>query len=216
MFPHLRNHFVSSREKCTVQTTNHLSKTHRTFTLLTASLIALGLFSGCGKETADVSSYISCPFSAITWDQDLDALADAEGENYTTYKSVYGGTTYTYPKEYQGQQGTVKYMFDGDEELVCVAWAYDGTFDVDSMHALYDAIHDEVVSAYGESDNSTEKATNYGDVWHLDGGNILISTMVTSENSALQYAYLSPKVATAAEDAQESTEEITNLIEQNQ
>lgn len=178
-------------------------------------LIAASLFCGC-KKTADVSSYLSCPFSAVSWDQDLDALIAAEGEDYTTYKSVYGGTTYTYPKEYQDQPGTIKYMFDDDDELVCVAWAYDGTEDTDSLHELYQKIHDEVVSVYGESGNSTTKATNYGDVWHLDGGNILISTMVTSGNSALQYAYLSPKVATAAEDVQESSDDLTDAIEKNQ
>lgn len=186
------------------------------FTILTtACLLTLSIFSaGCGK--ADTSGYLQCPLTAVPWDTAEDDLSEIEGDDYDSYKSVYGGTTYTYSKEYLGQEGTIKYMYDGDGELVCIAWAYDGTEDEETLYQLYDEIRTEVVSEYGESSRGTDKNTNSGDVWHLDGGNILISTMITESNKALQYSYLCPKVATPAEDVQESTEDLTDLIDQNQ
>ena len=95
--------------------------------------------------------------------------------------------------------GTVKYMFDQDEKLASIAWAY-GSDDADELYKLYDTIHADVVAAHGESGYNTQKETNYGDVWYLEDGNIIISTMVTDSQKALQFAYLSPEQSTAAED----------------
>ena len=56
-----------------------------------------------------------------------------------------------------------------------------------------------MVAAHGESGYNTQKETNYGDVWYLEDGNIIISTMVTDSQKALQFAFLSPEQSTAAE-----------------
>lgn len=169
------------------------TKKHLKLMIVTLLLTAL-LFSGCGFS----SGYIKCPLSDVALGSSLEDVIAAEGEDYTTYDSVYGGTTYTYPKTYQKADGTIKYMFDEEDELVCIAWAFNGNEDSDAMYDLYDTIHQEVEDKYGESGNATTGENNYGDRWQLDGGNIIISTMVTDSNKALQYAYLSSKVASAS------------------
>ena len=122
-----------------------------------------------------------------------------EGTDHETYDSVYGGITYTYPKEYAGVSGTIKYMYDADEKLASIAWAY-GSDDADELRGLYETIHSDLVAAHGDSGYNTEKGTNYGDVWYLEDGNIIISAMITDSQKALQYAYISPTQSTAKEE----------------
>ena len=90
-------------------------------------------------------------------------------------------------------------MYDADEKLASIAWAY-GSDDADELHRLYDDIHSDLVAAHGDSGYNTEKETNYGDVWYLADGNIIISAMITDSQKALQYAYISPTHSTAKEE----------------
>ena len=163
---------------------------------LAASLTAC-LFAGCGSKGSD--SQPDCPFSELKWSSSVKDMEKAEGTDYETYDSVYGGTTYTYPKEFKGSAGTVKYMFDDKDRLAGIAWAY-GSEDADEVYGLYDDIHKDLVDTYGDSGYNTDKETNYGDVWYRSEGNIIISTMVTNSQKALQYSYLSPEQSTDAAD----------------
>ena len=49
---------------------------------------------------------------------------------------------------------------------------------------------------YGESGYDSENPTNYGDVWYLENGNILLMVVTTDTQQALQYSYLNPEVST--------------------
>jgi hypothetical protein len=118
----------------------------------------------------------------------------AEGSDYETYDSVYGGTTYTYSKEYLDCTGTVKYMFDQDDQLMCVAWAYTPE-SAEELDTVYSAIHEELVDTYGNSGYDNTDETNYGDVWYLDSGDIILSAVTMDSQWAFQYAYLNPAVS---------------------
>ena len=163
---------------------------------LVAALTA-SLFAGCGSKGSD--SQPDCPFSELKWSSSVKDMEKIEGSDYETYDSVYGGTTYTYPKEFKGSTGTVKYMFDDKKHLAGIAWAY-GSEDTDELYGLYEDIHNDLVDTYGDSGYNTDKETNYGDVWYREDGNIIISTMVTDSQKALQFAYISPEQSTAEAD----------------
>lgn len=155
---------------------------------------AIGLCAcGADKPAAD------CPFSHLTWNSSVRDMVAEEGEAHSSYDSVYGGVCYTYPKEFEGRTGTVKYMFDGEGKLASIAWAY-GTDSEEELTALYEAIYASVSASHGESGYSAGHQTNYGGVWYLDSGDIILSTMITSEQKALQYSYLSPAVSHAANE----------------
>ena len=96
------------------------AKFSKRFILLFPVLFALVLCA-CRKEenpAAPVS-----PFSDSTWEYTAEDVLAYEGSSPETYDSVYGGICYTYPKTYQEHQGTIKYMFDDKERLMCIAWA---------------------------------------------------------------------------------------------
>lgn len=172
-------------------------KKRKIFRLCLTLSFAAALLFGCGSNAS--STLPDCPFSDLKWSSSVKDMEKTEGTDHETYDSVYGGTTYTYGKEYQGVSGTVKYMFDEDEKLASIAWAY-GSDDADELYRLYETIHADVVAAHGESGYNTQKETNYGDVWYLKDGNIILSTMVTNSQKALQFAYLSPEQSTNADD----------------
>ena len=163
---------------------------------LVAALTA-SLFAGCGSKGSD--SQPDCPFSELKWSSSVKDMEKIEGSDYKTYDSVYGGMTYTYPKEFKGSAGTVKYMFDDKKQLAGISWAY-GSEDTDELYGLYEDIHSDLVDTYGDSGYNTDKETNYGDVWYREDGNIIISTMVTDSQKALQFAYVSPEQSTAEAD----------------
>lgn len=158
------------------------------------STIAVSL-TGCGK-TADETRTPDCPFTTATWDATPEDVIELENSEHRTYESVYMGQTYTFSKEYLGRPGTIKYMFDDQDALKCVAWAYSGDInDLQSLQTLYDEIHSMLVEKYGESGYNTDAATSGGDVWYFETGNILVSTMITTDATALQYSYLHPDVS---------------------
>jgi hypothetical protein len=134
------------------------------------------------------------PFSEAVWNYSKADLLELEGSSPEIYDSVYGGDCYTYPKTFEGYKGTIKYMFNQDEHLMCIAWtcALDKE---DELHSLYETIQKSVIDQYGDTSHQTDKDTNYGNVWYRSEGNIIISTMVTSDLKALQYAFLHPDVS---------------------
>lgn len=156
-----------------------------------SAILILFLFTlvACGntKKTPAVQS----PFSELTWSSTVDDMVEIEGKDYDTYDSIYGGISYTYPKVFNEKSGTVKYMFDDKNQLMCIAWAY-SCKDVEELDAIYTTINNSVNNLYGESNYNTDKDTNYGNVWRLEEGNITLSALVTSSNKAIQYAYINP------------------------
>lgn len=145
-----------------------------------------GLFFGCGAAKP-----IDCPFTDLGWETTEEELFKAEGEYDESYDSTYGGKTYTYDGSYMGRDGVLKYMYDEDGVLMSVAWAY-SSGDADELKKLYDEIVSETEGKYGESEYTTNKATNYGNVWKLKEGHIIVSVMMTDSNKALQIAYVNP------------------------
>ncbi|MDO5574891.1 MAG: hypothetical protein Q4G60_13040, partial [bacterium] len=154
----------------------------------------VGLLGACGKK-ADAAADVVAPFSEVGWDSSVEDVKNMEGNSPETYDSVYGGTTYSYSKEYLGRMGTIKYMFDDKDMLMNIAWAY-GSDSEDELYTLYDEINQSVNDIHGESGYQADSnASNYGNVWYLESGDIILSTMVTADNKALQYAYLNPAVS---------------------
>lgn len=162
-------------------------------TVLAISSLAL---TGCRKEAAELK--LDAPFTEASWDSTKEDIIAEEGDDYETYDSVYNGETYTYDKKYENKDGTVKYMFDDKDKLMCVAWAY-GSTDTQELEDLYTKINDDMTDEHGDSGYSTEEEknsiNNYGNIWYLDTGDIIISAMVTEENKALQFAFLHPDVS---------------------
>lgn len=174
------------------------------FFYITCSILccfSILILSACSTSPEDAKLPFHCPFTEMTWESSLDEILAAEGENYSTYDSVYGGLCYTYSKEYLGLNGTIKYMLDENSNLVCVAWTYTST-DEQELYSLYDEINTSVNKTFGESGYNPQNATNYGNVWYLEDGNIILSTMLTSSNKALQYAYLHPDVSSKKPEKQ--------------
>lgn len=172
--------------------------THPLYKMLCCLVAIAGitLFTGCtGSKKHDAV----CPFSDLTWDASPEDVIASEGDDYQTYDSIYNGSTYTFPKRYLEQDGTIKYMFDDKDALMCFAWTVQSD-DEASLRSLYDKIHAQLVKSYGESGYNTDKSTNYGDVWHLEQGDIVLSVMKTSSQKALQYSYTHPDVSYNAKD----------------
>ncbi len=169
-----------------------MKQTRKIAFLLVLALSTL-FIAGCQKKE------MKCPFTTITWNSTLEDIIALEGECKESYDSVYGGTTYTYPKEYDELDGTIKYMFDDKEMLVCMSWLYESN-DSEDLKAMYDKIHSETEDVLGESGyqfNSDKFAAmaNPNDVWYLESGNVILTMVDTSEVKALQYTFLHPDVS---------------------
>lgn len=158
----------------------------KTITTMLACSLLLILLCGCGNVEP-----IDCPFTDIGWETTEDELISAEGEYLSTYDSTYGGLTYTYEGSYMERTGTIKYMYDEKGVLMSVAWAYSATDDA-TLLELYNEIHGILEDEYGKSEYNTTEDTNYGDVWKMKEGHIILSVMNTDSNKALQIAYVNP------------------------
>ena len=154
--------------------------------LLFLSLFGL-LLSGCQSSGAAAPP---SPFSDASWEYTVEDLLAYEGDSPVTYDSVYGGICYTYPKTWQERPGTIKYMYNQEERLMCIAWTCPAE-EEQELYDLYDIIEESVNTRAG----GTDKTSNYGHVWYRDEGNIILSLMITSDLKALQYAYLHPEVS---------------------
>ena len=83
--------------------------------LLTALILIAVLTAGCQKSEG------TCPFTDISWGDTLEDITELEGDSSESYDSIYDGTTYTFPKEYIGLKGTIKYSFDDKDRLVGIS-----------------------------------------------------------------------------------------------
>lgn len=172
-------------------------KCTRLKSLLILLLSVLPLILGSCKNTESAKTI--APFSDATWEYTKENILSCEGKNYTTYDSVYGGICYTYPKTYGAYQGTIKYMLDAEDRLMCIAWAYSSENEQE-LSTLYESIFQSVNEQNGDTAYATDKPTNYGNVWRRKEGNIILSAMITSDLKVLQYAYLHPDVSNNGED----------------
>lgn len=134
------------------------------------------------------------PFSNALWNDTLEDIKAYEGDEYTTYDSIYGGICYSYPKMYQNRQGTVKYMFDDEERLMCIAWTCSSD-EEEELYSLYGVIEESINEQTGTEPHTTDKTSNTGHVWYREDGNIILSLMITSNLKAFQYSYLHPEVS---------------------
>lgn len=167
----------------------------RKFFALLLTLAASAVFAaGCEKKEA------ACPFTTITWDHTLEDIQELEGGEGESYDStVYGGSVYSYPKEYEGLEGTVKYSFDEEDRLVSMAWMYEAK-DSEDLAGVYDKLHGQAEDMLGKSGfkyNSDRFAdlTSPGDVWYLDTGNVILNTVDAEDVKILQYNFLHPDVS---------------------
>lgn len=169
-----------------------LSKTmaSKLFLILFSVLLILPLYS-CQKKESKVPV---SPFSEADWEYTLEDILTCEGTEYTTYDSLYGGPCYTYSKTYQEHQGTVKYMFDDEEHLMCIAWACPSE-EEQELHDLYASIEESVSKQTSKESLTTDKSVNTGHVWYREDGNIILSLMITSNMKVLQYSYLHPDIS---------------------
>lgn len=175
-----------------MQKPTYIFKTHyhKTFNAITYLLLCLLLcmhFTACTKTITP----IDCPFTDLGWETTESELFDSLGEYTSSYASTYGGATYTYTGSYYDKDGTIKYMYNDKGILMSVAWAYSAP-DEASLLTLYNEIHSDLEATHGKSGYNTENATNYGDVWKLNEGHIILSVMLTNTNKALQIAYVNP------------------------
>lgn len=158
-----------------------------------SSLLLTGmLFSlfGCTSPSKDVI----CPFTEITWESSLEDVQALEGELQDSYYSSYNGTTYVYKKEYMGRSGNIKYMFDAEENLKSMAWTYLPE-SAEDMENVYTELVNQTNKLYGKSGFDSDMNTAKGQVWYLEGGNIIIGVMSTGINEAIQYQYFHPDVS---------------------
>lgn len=192
-----------SKNRCPAATIQRMPRILLRYVTLSQFLsILIVLLCACGSpEDASVSPEHSeaaaAPFTVLSWNASTEEMIAVEGGDYETYPSVYNGTTYTYPKQYLGKDGTVKYMFDQNGALMSAAWAFSSE-NIGILQDLYNEIEASVNTSFGESGYNADGSNsvgNYGNVWYLEQGDIVLSTMITSEVKALQYAYLHPSVS---------------------
>lgn len=157
--------------------------------LLLLTSITLSL-TGCSSTVKEVI----CPFTEITWENTLEDVQAMEGELQDSYYSSYKGTTYVYEKEYLGLSGTIKYMFDDEENLRSMAWLYLPESD-EELEDVYADLVKQTNKLYGKSGFDSDMTTAKGEVWYLEGGNILIGVMSTGVNEAIQYQFFHPEVS---------------------
>ena len=157
--------------------------------LLLSTTIILSLI-GCSS----VPKEVTIPFTEINWESTLEDVQALEGELLDSYYSSYKGTTYVYEKEYLGLSGTIKYMFDDEENLRSMAWLYLPESDED-LEEVYADLVKQTNKLYGKSGFDSDMTTAKGEVWYLEGGNILIGVMSTGINEAIQYQFFHPEVS---------------------
>lgn len=161
----------------------------RHIAIIIALAVSLSIFAGCGST----SSTINCPFTNISWEATTDDMIELEGNEYDTYDSIYKGLTYTYPKEYLGKGGMIKYMYDGNGKLCNVSWSYTGA-DEEELMGVYNAVVEDMRKLHGESKND-DGVGNYCETWITDDGTIMANAVITNDTKVMQIAYMSAEVS---------------------
>lgn len=166
-----------------------MKQTHKFIASLMLLTMLLSLL-GCGSSNKEVT----IPFTEMTWENTLEEVQAYEGELQDSYYSSFKGTTYVYEKEYLGLKGSIKYMFDDEENLRSVAWLYLPESKED-LEDVYADLAKQTDKNYGKSGFDSDMGTAKSQVWYLEGGNILIGVMSTGVNEAIQYQFFHPEVS---------------------
>ena len=161
------------------------------FALIMLLSITMMAQTGCISEQS--KSETVCPFSALSFESGVDDMILTEGNGYETYDSIYQGITYTYPKEYLGYPGDIKYMYDGEGKLCNISWAYT-TGDADSVKEVYEAVLKDTENIRGEG-TEDDGIGNYCTMWKGEEGSVVLSGVLTSDVTVMQIAYMSPEVS---------------------
>ena len=151
--------------------------------------LLLTMLAGCSLKNND----INCPFSIMSWDSTTDDMIEAEGNGYDTYNSIYKGLTYTYPKEYLGKPGIIKYMYDDTGKLCKISWSYTGDND-ESVMNIYRDVVEEMRKLHGES-KSDDGIGNFCEIWVSGNGTVMANAVVTNDVKVMQIAYMNPDVS---------------------
>lgn len=153
-------------------------------------LVAGSVLTGCGsKKTAQIA-----PFSEATWETTESDLATLEtGAEGESYPSMYYGQTHTYAKNYLDHDGTVKYMFDDKGALMGLAWTAVAESE-EQYQDIYNKLKDSLKKKYGDSTDRSG-ASNAGDAWYTDEGDIILIGSSTDTLKVVQCGYLNPIVS---------------------
>ena len=162
---------------------------HRIPAALFFTIITIAVFAGCSSSKKG----INCPFTELSWESTADEMITAEGDKYDTYDSIYKGLTYTYPKEYLGNTGMIKYMYDDSGKLCNVSWSYTGDGE-DEVMDIYRAVVEDMNRLHGESKND-DGVGNYCEMWISNGGTVMANAVITNDTKVMQIAYMSPEVS---------------------
>ena len=152
------------------------------------------LLSLAACSSKEQSSVPPAPFSQAHWSYTLEDLQKLEQTAFETTGSVYGGSSYLFPATYLDHQGTIKYMFDENNQLVAIAFFYEGT-DAAQVAELARQIQELAHQEFGESIHSETAGHNSGEKWVRKEGNVLLSVLTTEEANALQYSFLHPSIS---------------------
>lgn len=163
-----------------------MKQLRKTICLALILVMSIACLSGCTTKE------VICPFTEIKWDNTVEDIFALEGEDYEEGESLYYGDSYVYPKEYKGFDGTIQYMFDEKDNLACMVWLYSSDSH-DEIWNLYEEITNELTEEYGEGGLDSAFASQVGgDVWYLDGGNIILMASLVDEYKAVQFSFVSP------------------------
>ena len=158
-------------------------------TALISVIILIASLTGCsGTSTA-----MNCPFTELSWNDTAEDMIAAEGNLFETYDSIYKGLTYTYPKEYLGNIGMIKYMYDPDGKLCNVSWSFTGE-DEDSVMKVYRDVCNEMKKLHGSSTND-DGIGNYCEIWTSNSGTVMASAVITNDTKVMQIAYMNPEIS---------------------
>ncbi len=158
-------------------------------TSLVFVILLIAALPGCSASSAA----INCPFTELSWDADSDDMIALEGSLYENYDSIYKGLTYTYPKDYLGSSGMIKYMYDNEGKLCNVSWSYTSE-DEDSVMKVYRDVCSEMEKLHGSSIND-DGIGNYCEIWTSGGGTVMASAVITNDTKVMQIAYMNPEIS---------------------
>ena len=154
-----------------------------------AAFISVIILAGCSGR----GSAIGSPFTELGWEATEEEMKSIEGEPAETYASIYKGTTYTYPRQYLGRDGVIKYMYDDTGRLCNVSWSYTGD-SADNVTQVYRAVCDDTEKLFG-SGQDDDGVGNYCRMWLTDSGTVMANAVITKDVTVMQIAYMSKEVS---------------------
>ena len=154
-----------------------------------AALISVIILAGCSGRGAA----IGCPFTELGWETTEEEMKKTEAGLIETYDSIYKGTTYTYPRQYLGTDGVIKYMYDDRGKLCNVSWSYTGD-SADQVMEVYRAVCDDTEKLFGSGEDD-DGVGNYCRMWLTDSGTVMANAVITNDVTVMQIAYMSAEVS---------------------